>query len=473
MNREAAIPVEELVEELAPQRRFERYLEYRDSGVEWLGEIPQHWVVRKLKHIASLRTSNVDKKSHEEEQPVRLCNYTDVYYNEQIVADLTFMEATASPDEIEKFSLMKGDVLITKDSEDPNDIAVPACVVEDLDGVLCGYHLAQVRAHPSLGHGPYLARAFKASGIRDQFCCQATGITRHGLSKDTIGCSQFLVPPLDEQRAIAAFLDRETARIDELIVKKQRLIELLDEQRIALISRAVTTGLNPDAPCTDSGIPWLGKVPSHWRILRLRFVATQGTQNGLHKPKDYYDNGGVPIVSMAEAFRAPVISKTAKDRLILTNGEFQSYVLAEGDLLFARRSIVFEGSGLCSMVGKLNEPHIFESSIIRVRPDSHMVRSPFAMYVLNSSFGRYQMLRITKRVTISGIDGPGLKDSRILVPPLPEQDEILAHITTANDQIANLTCKTSEAIGKLREFRSALISAAVTGKIDVRKETAP
>ncbi len=241
-------------------RRFKPYPAYKNSGAEWLGEIPTGWSRRRLKTVADVQLSNVDKKSLDGQEPVRLCNYTDVYYHERITADLGFMSATATTEQICKFTLRTGDVLITKDSESWTDIAVPAVVAEDLEGVLCGYHLAHIRPKRHC-HGPFLARAFSAVGPRDQFQVVANGITRFGLGGDAIATGVFAIPPEPEQRAIAAFLDRETARIDALVAKKERLIELLQEQRTALITRAVTKGLDSHAPMKDSGVQWLGEIP--------------------------------------------------------------------------------------------------------------------------------------------------------------------------------------------------------------------
>ncbi len=219
--------------------RYKPYPAYKDSGVAWLGEIPVGWEVKRLKTIATVQLSNVDKKSVEGQEAVRLCNYTDVYYNERITADLEFMAATATPEQARRFSLRAGDVLITKDSESWTDIAVPAVVAEYLPGVLCGYHLAHIR--PMLDcHGPLLARAFSAVGPRDQFQMAANGITRFGLGGDAIASGVFAMPPEPEQRAIAAFLDRETARIDALVAKVRDAIARLKELRTALISAAVT-----------------------------------------------------------------------------------------------------------------------------------------------------------------------------------------------------------------------------------------
>ena len=211
----------------------------KDTGVEWLREIPAHWEVRRLKSFAIVQLSNVDKKSAEGQDAVRLSNYVDVYYNERIDDGIDFMLATATTEQIRRFSLRTGDVLITKDSETWTDIAVPAVVSEDLPGVLCGYHLAHIRPD---GHcdGRFLSRVFAAVGPRDQYHIAANGITRFGLTGDSIRAGVFALPPIPEQRAIAAFLDRETTKIDALIAKVREAIDRLKELRTALISSAVT-----------------------------------------------------------------------------------------------------------------------------------------------------------------------------------------------------------------------------------------
>jgi type I restriction enzyme S subunit len=211
----------------------------KDSGIEWLGEIPSHWDLKRLKALGSVELSNVDKHSVEGQEVVQLCNYTDVYYNERITSALEFMRATATREQIRRFSLRSGDVLITKDSESWTDIAVPAVVAEDLPGVLCGYHLAHIHPHSGVV-GAFLSRAFSAIGLRDQFQLAANGITRFGLGGDAIRTSVFVVPPDSEQRAIASCLDRETARIDALVGKIHDAIDHLKELRMAFISAAVT-----------------------------------------------------------------------------------------------------------------------------------------------------------------------------------------------------------------------------------------
>ncbi len=259
--------------EAARPHRFRRYPEYKESGVDWLREIPAHWQMKRLKAIAAVQLSNVDKHSEEGQVPVKLCNYVDVYYNDVITAELDFMNVTATPDQMRRFRLRVGDVVVTKDSESWTDIAVPAVVAEDLPDVLCGYHLAHIRPAQDLD-GRFLARQFSAIGARDQFHVAANGITRFGLGGDAIRGGLFAVPPIDEQQAIADFLDRETARIDALVARKERLIELLQEKRTALITRAVTRGLDPNVRMKDSGVEWLGVCAAgdlrHERVVSSR-----------------------------------------------------------------------------------------------------------------------------------------------------------------------------------------------------------
>lgn len=243
--------------------KHRRYPKYAPSESLWLGELPSHWKTRRLKFVARSQPSNVDKKSADGETSVRLCNYVDVYKNDYITPDLDFMHATADLPEIKKFRLRKGDVLITKDSEEWDDIAVPAFVTQDFEDVICGYHLSLVRSRKAVMDGEYLFRAFRASGVAEQFHVAANGITRYGIAAGAIGDVVFPVPPLEEQLAIATFLRRETGRIDALIVGLppdtigtgvlSRLVALLHEYRSALIS-AAAMGKIDVRNCREDGL---------------------------------------------------------------------------------------------------------------------------------------------------------------------------------------------------------------------------
>jgi type I restriction enzyme, S subunit len=253
--------------------KHQPYPAYRPTDLPWLGQIPAHWEVKPLKRVTNVTFSSVNKLSEEGEKPVLLSNYVDVYKNEQITSEIEFMKATASDDEIKRFTLRKNDVMITKDSESWNDIAVPAYVPNDLENVLCGYHLALIRPNPDEMDGKFLFRTLQSKTFRYQFEVEATGITRYGIDQYAIGNTRFPVPSILEQRSIAAYLDQQTAKIDALIAKKQHLLDLLVEQRAGIIDRAVTKGLNLDVKMKDSGVKWLRQVPNHWEVKRLGIVS--------------------------------------------------------------------------------------------------------------------------------------------------------------------------------------------------------
>ena len=216
---------------------YKPYPKYKDSGMEWLREIPEHWEVKRLKHIADVRLSNVDKHTVEGQKVVRLCNYLDVYNNRHITSKIDFMSATASDEQIERLSLRKDDVIITKDSEDPSDIGIPALVEEDIFGLVCGYHLAILR--PTVADGEFLHYLLQSIFVRSAFEVEATGMTRYALGKYSIENLTFALPHQTEQTSIASFLNQETSHIDTLISEARKFIDLLTEYRSSLITAAV------------------------------------------------------------------------------------------------------------------------------------------------------------------------------------------------------------------------------------------
>ena len=392
--------------EAARPHRFRRYPEYKESGVDWLREIPAHWQMKRLKAIAAVQLSNVDKHSEEGQVPVKLCNYVDVYYNDVITAELDFMNVTATPDQMRRFRLRVGDVVVTKDSESWTDIAVPAVVAEDLPDVLCGYHLAHIRPAQDLD-GRFLARQFSAIGARDQFHVAANGITRFGLGGDAIRGGLFAVPPIDEQQAIADFLDRETARIDALVARKERLIELLQEKRTALITRAVTRGLDPNVRMKDSGVEWLGEIPAHWELTRLKRILRRcdyGISDSLG------GSGDIRVLTMAHVQHGEIAlpdvgSIDAVDRTL---------VLESGDLLFNR-------TNSRELVGKVGifrgDPEdrvAFASYLVRLTACEN-VEAEWLNYLLNST-GVLGMARSMALLSVNQANLNPTKYQQVVVP---------------------------------------------------------
>lgn len=236
------------------------YPAYKTSGVGWLGGVPAHWEVRRLRNVADMRVSNVDKHIKEDEQPVRLCNYVDVYKNDYVNEQMDFMQATATDEEIERFRPKKDDVLITKDSESWDDIAVPALVTEPASDLISGYHLALLRPRPDEIMGSYLLRALQSESLAYQFHIEAKGVTRYGLSHAGIKSIWIPLPPLAEQTTIVEYLEKATIDINAATNRARREIDLLKEYRPRLIADVVTGKLDvreaafklPDVPDESS-----------------------------------------------------------------------------------------------------------------------------------------------------------------------------------------------------------------------------
>ena len=405
-------------------------------------ELPPGWKLEKLKFFANVRNSNVDKTISEDEEPVRLCNYTDVYYNDRIAPDLHFMDGSATEAEIQRFQLKRDQVIITKDSEGWDDIGVPALVTEDMLDVLCGYHLSVLDPGPDLDGG-FLAWLCRAEPLNDQFKLTANGVTRFGLGQYAIKNAFIALPPRDTQRRIARFLDEKTARIDGLIEKKRMLLDRLAEKRQALITRAVTKGLNPDAPMKPSGIDWLGDIPAHWEVKRLRYAGKNlnnmrvpiaaEMRKGVERTYPYYGASGIIDYVDEYIFDFPTV-----------------LVAEDGANLLSRStplSFVAEGKYWVN-----NHAHI-------LKPEKFTIwfcSSLLALYPLDLWISGSAQPKLTK---------DNLGSLKVWVAPLDEQRQIEASVRKEAAQLQQAREPLEKSVEALEEYRFAVITAAVTGQL--------
>lgn len=419
----------------------------------WHAKIPKNWTVRPLRSVADYAVSNVDKIVSDQEIPVRLCNYTDVYNNEMIHLGLEFMAGTASEAEIEKFRLFADDVVITKDSEAWDDIAVPALVTEAADDLVCGYHLAMIRPHREKLTGAFLLRCLQSKTLRIQLELAANGITRFGIPKNAIGSMALPVPPTSIQQAIAHYLDRETAAIDTLIAAKQRLLDLLVEKRRAIIAEAVMRGLNPGAPLRASGIDWLGDIPAHWELERSRWLFQERDERS--------ETGEEEMLTVSHL--TGVTPRSEKDVNMFEAETTAGYKLCfAGDLVINTLWAWMGAMGTARVDGIVSPAYNVYTPGPRLIPDyvDALVRIPvFAQEVTRYSKGVWSSrLRLYPE---------GFFQTYWPVPPIGEQHEIVRHIATETAKIDRLRAATEHSITLLKERRGALIAAAVTGEIDI------
>lgn len=430
------------------------------ADLDFFPSLPPSWQRLPLKAVCDYRVSNVDKVPADDELPVRLCNYTDVYKNEFIRLDMDLMQTTATAAEIARFGLAVGDVAITKDSETWEDIGVPAYIAESAPDLVCGYHLAMLRSHSARLDGRFLFRCLQARPMQFQFERTATGVTRFGLPIDAIGRLYIPVPPLDRQRAIADYLDRETAKLDAMVAAKERLLELLAEKRRALITHAITRGLNPNAPVRDSGIQWLGDIPAHWEILHLKRVLASSTY-GVSASAG--PEGAVPMLRMGEIVNGEI----DYSRLAYIDEVEASLLLQPDDLLFNRTNSLDQIGKVAIIRPTGVFPITFASYLVRLRATDRVL-AEYLNFALNSSY----VLSWARSEAIPAIGQANLNPFRygylpLPLPPVKEQETLIAHLKEQSEKLNALRSVTERSVTLLRERRAALIASAVTGALDV------
>ncbi len=288
-----------------------------------------------------------------------------------------------------------------------------------------------------------------------------------GLSREYAYNLRLPLPPLPEQRAIAAYLDRAAARIDALIAKKQRLLELLHEKRQALISQAVTKGLNPDVPMKETGIPWLGEVPAHWSIQRLKTL-TPFITSGSRWWAQYYSDVGAIFLRIGNLSRDGIDLRLTDIQFVRPpeGAEMERTRVEPGDVLISITAYI--GS-----IGVINDDigeAYINQHIALTRPFRYKVYSRWLAYSLLSEVGQRQFRLFLYGGTKDGLGLDDVKNIQVLLPPLEEQLTIANYLDSQLGKLEEAQRKVEIAIERLREYRAALISAAVTGKIDLRQE---
>jgi type I restriction enzyme, S subunit len=433
--------------------------ELKPSGVEWLGDIPVHWEVARSRRILGQRKQRALRGD------VQLTASQDF----GVISQQAFMDRAGrrvvqvelNP-EIQRH-VEKGDFVISMRSfQGGIEIARESGCISSAYCILMPKRAV---------NGRYFAHLLKSAPYI-QALQSTSNLVRDGQAMrfENFALVDLPVVPPSEQEAIANFLDRKTAAIDALIAKKERLIELLREKRQALITQAVTKGLDPNVPMKESGVTWLGSVPSHWHVaplysrfeVRLGKMLDSARDDGAdHRP--YLRNANVQWgrIDLEDVKTMPL---SAADRL--------RYRLRPGDLL------VCEGGANINVVGKSAiwrgevEECYYQKALHRVRSKRHGERVEFLLYALWSAFAQGVFIAGANANTVFHLTAEKLRQHRFAFPPPAEQIPIVEALETFTRNFEQILRRTDESVSKLREYRQALVTAAVTGKIDVSKEAA-
>jgi len=432
--------------------------------LNWRNKISSDRKIVPLLFVADYRISPVDKIVKDDEDPVKLCNYTDVYKNTYITSDIKFMDGSASRNEIKRFQIKDGDVLITKDSESWNDIGIPAIVKGSFENTtVCGYHLALMRPHKNLVIPTYLFYCFESKQHRLQLEVEATGVTRFGISKNSIAKYKIPLPTLTQQNKIVNYLDREVAKIDTLIDKKIQLITILEEKKKAVINQVVTKGLDPNVHLKDSGIEWLDKIPEHWKLERLKFL-TSKVGSGV-TPKggaEVYEDEGILFLRSQNIYNDGL---KLEDQTYISeeiHDNMKSSQVRKDDLLL---NVTGGSIGRCCYFNLEIQANINQHvCIIRV---NDKVFYKYLHFVLISFVGQFQIDLLQYGGGREAVSFENIKNFWVPLPTFDIQKDIVAFIEKESYRLNSIINKVTEAKSLLQEKRTAIISAAINGELNV------
>ncbi len=433
----------------AAVRAWKRYPEYKDSGVEWLGEVPAGWEIIRLKYAVRLISERETGGQLDR-------NYIGLENIESWSGRLIVGESPINP-EGQSGCFRPGDVLFGKLRPYLAKVYKAA-----IDGI-CSTEILVLR--PKQVGQDYLFYYLLNSEFIKAVNSSTYGAKMPRANWEYIGNLPIPKVPVNEQHTIAAFLDRETTRIDALIEKKQRFIELMEEKRQALITQAVTKGLDPDVEMKDSGIEWLGEVPAGWGLIRLKNAISSPLRYGATESGEEYDPDLPRYVRITDIGEDGILKENTKKSIPIDIA--RPYLLIYGDILFARSGatvgktfLYLDSWGAAAYAGYL----------IRASINQKILDPRFVRYFCRSTHYWNWISSVFIQATIQNISADKYANLMIPLPSIEEQRSIIAYLDCDTDKIGEILGTTQNQVQKLHEYRTALISAAVTGKIDVRGE---
>ncbi|WP_415900842.1 restriction endonuclease subunit S [Neptuniibacter sp. QD48_11] len=435
---------------------YDAYPEYKEVSSDWIREIPKGWINTPVKMVSDIHNGATPKSGE--------TSYWDGDVSWVTPADLGKRKSPY---------ISVGQRSITKSGYEScgttfvpaNSIILssraPIGTLGIAENELCTNQGCKSLVVKGEFNYKYLYYALLISTT--QLNLLGRGTTFLELSADELGAYQIPNPSVHEQQQIASFLDHETAKIDTLIEKKQQLIRLLKEKRQAVISHAVTKGLNPDAPMKNSGVEWLGEVPEYYDVYKLKHACSE-IFLGLTSKVDYVDSGGVPLVRALNIAGGMLNLSNAKEISLEQHKKLTQYRRAKRhDVLLSKSGTI----GTAAIVDTDAEFSIYES-IFALRAIEHLLEPEYLLFYIQSDVAKAQYARDSVGMGVHHLNMPDIEDVRIPIPPLKDQIELISYLKNTSKKFDALTEKASNSIALMKERRTALISAAVTGKIDVR-----
>lgn len=435
------------------------YPAYKDSGVEWLGVVPDHWAVTLLKRGYEVVLGKMlqPEARRDDDEFLPYLRAANIQLSGVDTVDVKRMWFGA--EEKKSLLLRRGDLLVSEGGD------VGRSAIWDFDEEECYFQNSINRIRSIGGNNTrflyFWMVAIKKNGYVDVLCNKST--IAH-FTAEKVAAVPLPIPTKSEQAQIARFLDHETARIDALIKEQKRLIGLLKEKRQAVISQAVIKGLDPTVPMKDSGVEWLGEVPAHWEVNALNKLTVKITNGYVGPTRDILVESGVPYVQATHIKRGIVNFDDAYFVTPEWSVKMRKSILQEGDVLIVQTGA---GTGDVGVVSSREVGYNCHALII-LQTEKNMLSGVFLGQVLQSRFGQSVLYSIRTGGMHPHLNCGEVKFVKIPVPPLSEQEEISDFVRIFSEQAETLIIEAGATMDLLQERRSALISAAVTGKVDVR-----
>jgi type I restriction enzyme S subunit len=438
----------------SPGRGFHPYPAYRDSAVEWTGKIPKGWCVKPLKRLVVLNPDVLP----EETAPDFTFRYVDISSvdSDGRIGEGEVLPFSRAPSRARR-RVLPGDCVI---STVRTYLKAIGRVGRDAPELVFSTGFAVLRSNEEL-NSDFLFYALQAEPFIQGVVAHSEGVGYPAIGPSELGCLPIVLPGLPEQRIIATFLDRETAKIDALVAKEEWLIELLDEKRAALITHAVTRGLDPNVPMKESGVEWLGLVPAHWRIEPLKRIGVLEAGAGFPDTDQGLPDEELPFYKVSD------MNLAGNDVFMTNHNNSVTYASAArlGANVFAAGSIVFPKVGAALLTNKrriLTRQACLDNNMMALEVRDGLVKFLFYRLVC------LDMARLSNPGAVPSLNESQAREIVVGVPSDLEQRAIAEFLDKKTARLDALIVKIREAIEKLLEYRTALISAAVTGKVDVR-----
>jgi type I restriction enzyme S subunit len=440
--------------------KYPRYPAYKDSGVEWIGEIPKKWEVKKLKWCLSrIESGNreIGGGNQLEDGVFSIGGeHIDWEGNLSLINPKYISESFYH--NLKSGKVKELDILLVKDGATIGKVVY----VQELPvkKVAINEHVFLLRANNFIF--PKFLYYFLYSKIGQiQIERNIRGAAQGGLNSSFVQRMFITLPPINVQNNFSSFLDNEIDQLNKLIYKQSQMIDLLKEKRQAIITHAVTKGLDPNEPMKDSGVEWIGEIPEHWMVTRLKFISCISANYGLNLSSDNYLDKGVRFIRITDINEDGTL---IPDGVYISEDLTKDKVLKKGDLLFAR-----SGSVGTSFLFDLDDSQKYSFAGYLVRFRLKMEHSPsFVYFSSQSKLFKDQIKMNSIETTIDNFNGEKYSNLKFGLPPLDEQIQISNYIKVITYKIEDLISKQQKIIEYLNEYKTSLITQAVTGKIDVR-----